>query len=106
MQEALVHVVDPYSPMKLPLWADFVDSVSEGKQDTSLRTSKYIKINLIAIYMLTHPSLVPAQPFTDVLPITEEIPSEHISTTVNGEILEVEKCFIFNLSNFIVCYYI
>lgn len=39
-------------------------------------------------------SVVPAQPFTeinDVLPITAEIPSKRISTTMDGEILEVEN---------------
>lgn len=40
-------------------------------------------------------TISPAQAFTDVLPITPEIPNEYITTTIDGEILGVEKVALY-----------
>ncbi|XP_029209383.2 uncharacterized protein LOC114973125 [Acropora millepora] len=92
LQEAML--VDPSATMKLVLWADFVDSVLEGNTYTfhNIRVNKDKQTG--DIYVNTAKSgttISPAQAFTDVLPITPQMPNEYITTTTDGEILGVEK---------------
>lgn len=87
-------LVDPSATMKLVLWADFVDSVLEGDTYTfhNIRVNKDKQTG--DIYVNTAKSgttISSAQAFTDVLPITPQIPNEYITTTADGEILGVEK---------------
>ena len=86
MQEAML--VDPSTTMKLVLWADFIDSVLEGNTYTfhNIRVNKDKQTS--GIYINTAKSgttISPAQAFTDVLPITPQIPNEYITATVDGE---------------------
>ena len=92
MQEAML--VDPSTSMNLVLWADFIASALEGNTYTfcNIRVNKDEQTGDIYVNTaMSGTTISPAQAFTDVLPITPQIPNEYITATVDVEILGVER---------------
>ena len=81
------------------LWEEFVCAVAEGNTYifSDIRVKKDNHTNEIYVNTAkTGTKITPSDPFTEILPITEEKPNEHNSTTLTGEILGVNKvqCYL------------
>ena len=76
------------------LWEEFGSAVAEGNTYifSDIRVKKDNHTNEIYVNTAkTGTKITPSDPFTEILPITEEKPNEHNSTTLTGEILGVNK---------------
>ena len=88
------HLVDPSGTIRIVLWEEFVSAVVEGNTFifSDIRVKKDNHTNEIYVNTAkTGTKITPADPFTEILPITEEKPNEHNSTTLTAEILDVNK---------------
>ena len=81
MQEAML--VDSTANMKLVLWADLIDSVLHGNTYTfHNRVNKDKQTSDIYVNSAESGTTIgPSPAFTDVLPITPQIPNEYNTTT-------------------------
>ena len=88
------HHVDPSGTIRIVLWEEFVSAVAEGNTYifSDIRVKKDNHTNEIYVNTAkTGTKITPSDPFTEILPITEEKANEHNSTTLTAEILDVNK---------------
>ena len=88
------HLVDPSGTIRIVLWEEFVSAVAEGNTYifSDIRVKKDNHTNEIYVNTAkTGTKITPSDPFTEILPITEEEANEHNSTTLTAEILDVNK---------------
>ena len=87
LQEATL--VDLHGSIKMILWAKFVNSVNEGETVLVNKDSLSHEIFLNTVKSGTR--IEPAAYFTEVLAIAAEIPVDYYNSTIQGEVLGIEK---------------